>query len=298
MHPARASLQVTALLALLALPAVAAPDVSGAFELIGQDAVGRYRGRATLTQDAQGRVEGTLTLEYVRWSWASRAYVPTGQFGAARLEGRVEGQHLRGVRRTNPGLAGSLGLAGPHDRAVRYRIHERAGRITAVRAALPGGWEQLHRHTPATDARSRDLLALRTELERATSGMLWMSESDHPFTWVAFDGAADRVRSVADFKALLGVEPARPAEERTLAQTLGWRVEHQPGATPEEAAEVDRYRALVRLLEGRLTEVRVYRVGDPDTTALGDLLGAIGVFVVGRNAHGDLVGLRTVAVET
>ncbi len=294
----RTAARSAALLALLALPAAAAPDVSGGFELIGEDAVGRYRGRATLAQDAQGRVEGTLTLEYVRWSWTARAYVSTGRFGAARLEGRVEGQHLRGVRRTNPGLAGSLGLAGPHDRAVRYRIYERAGRITAIRAAMPGGWEQLHRHAPATDARTRDLLALRAELERAASGMLWLSESDHPFTWVAFDGAADRVRSVADFKALLGVEAARPAEERTLLQTLGWRLEHQPGESPEEAAEVDRYRALRGLLEGRLTEVRVYRVGDPDTTAFGDLLGAIDVFIVGRNAHGDLVGLRTVSVET
>ncbi|MCW8140831.1 MAG: hypothetical protein KIT58_18165 [Planctomycetota bacterium] len=292
------------LLLLLALagPGLAAPDVSGAWDLIGQDAVGRYRGTATLTQDAQGRVQGTLTLEYVRWSWSARGYVSTGRFGAARLSGRVQGDHLTGVRRVDAGLAGSLGLGGPLQSSIRYRVYERGGRLTAIRGGHSNGraWEQLHAHRPASSTRDQDLLRLRADLEVATSGMLWMSESDHPFSWVQLDGAADGVRSVADFKAALGVEPARPAEERTLEATLGWRTRHQPDETPEEADEVERYVRLQALLQARLTDVRVYRVAPPGAagSSNGDLFGAIDVYFVGRNAHGDLVGLRTVSVET
>lgn len=285
------------LLLALALPAAAAPDLSGAYELIGQDAVGRYRGVATLTQTAQGRVEGSLTLEYVRWSWSAYRYVPTGRHGAARVEGRAVGSQLRGVRRTDAGLAGLLGLTGSLNRSIRYTIHEQAGRITAVRGSYGGAWEQLHRHRPVTDARTRDLLALRAELEAATSGMLWMSESDYPFRWVQLDGAAG-ISDLAAFRARIGVEAARPAEQRTLVQTFGWRLQHQPGETPEEAAEVERYVRLKALLESKLTDLRVYRVGDAQSTSLGDLLGEVTVYIVGKNAHGDLVGLTTISVET
>ena len=87
----------------------------------------------------------------------------------------------------------------------------------------------------------------------------------------------------------------RQAEQRTLAATFGWRLQHQPGEAPEEAAEVDRYVRLKALLEANLTDVRVYRVAEPGRD---ELVGAIDVYIVGRNAHGDLVGLRTVSVET
>lgn len=288
------------LLTALATPALAAPDVSGAWQLIGRDANGRYRGTVTLSQDAQGRVSGTITQEYVRWSWSARAYVSNGQFGAARLTARVVGDELRGTRRRDAGLAGSLGLPGSNTSSVRYRIYRKSGRLTAIRGSYAGSsWEQLHGHRPATSSREQDLLRLRAELEAATSGMLWLSESDHPFTYVQYDGAAASVSDVDAFKRVLGVEAARPAEERALAATLGWRTRHEPGESPEEAAEVDRYLALQRLLEANLTEVRVYRVGDPDATGSGgDIFGAIEVYIVGRNAHGDLVGLKTVSVET
>ncbi|MCO5167609.1 MAG: nuclease A inhibitor family protein [Planctomycetes bacterium] len=290
------------LLLTLAAPALAAPDVAGAWDVIGQDPVGRYRGAATLTQDAQGRVQGTLTLEYVRWSWSARRYVSTGRFGAARLSARLQGGDLVGVRRTDAGLAGSLGLTGALQSSIRYRVNERGGRVTSIRGGHSSGraWEQLHGHRPAATTRDQDLLRLRAELEAATSGMLWLSESDHPFTWVQLDGAADRVTSLDDFKAALGVEAARPAEERTLSDTLGWRTRHEPDETPEEAAEVERHVRLEALLRARLTDVRVYRVAPPGAgpSTTGDLFGAIDVFIVGRNAHGDLVGLRTVSVET
>lgn len=285
----------------LAAPALAAPDVTGAWQLIGRDALGPYRGTVTLSQDAQGRVTGTIQQEYVRWSWSARAYVGDGRFGAARIAGRVVGDELRGTRRRDAGLAGALGLGGPHATPIRYRIHQRDGRLTAIRGGYgASAWEQLHQHRPpGASARDQDLQRLRAALEAATRGMLWLSESDHPLTYVQLDGAAASVHDVATFKALLGVEASRPAEERTLAEALGWRVRHRPGESPEETAEVERYIALQRLLESSLAGVRVYRVGDPDAShADGELSGAIEVYIVGENAHGDLVGLRTVSVET
>lgn len=286
----------------LASPAFAAPDVSGGWQLIGQDANGRYRGTATLSQDAQGRVTGTITQEYVRWSWSARAYVPTGRHGAARITARVVGDELRGTRRRDAGMAGVLGLGGSNTSSIRYRVYERGGRLTAIRGVYAGGsWEQLHQQQPVTTAREQDLLRLRAALESATNGMIWMSESDDPFTYVQYDGAAANVASVDDFRRVLGVEAGRPAQERTLADTLGWRVRHEPGESPEEAAEVDRHIALQRLLESNLTDIRVYRVGSPDALAShdgSDIYGEIHVYIVGRNAYGDLVGLKTISVET
>jgi hypothetical protein len=284
------------LVLLFAAPALAAPDLSGSYDLLGADSIGRYRGRVTLTQTAQGRVSGQLTIEYVRWSWSARSYVPTGRHNAASIAGRVSGSELRGTRRAHAGLAGLLGGGAPATSAIRYRIYERAGKVSAIRGSFAGSaWEQLHGHRPVVSTRDQDLHRLRTTLEAATSGMLWMSESDYPFTWVQLDGAAAGATSVAGFRTALGVEATRPAEERALAATFGWRLQHQPGETPEEAAEVERYVRLKALLESNLTDVRVYRVAEPGRDGL---FGAIDVYIVGRNAHGDLVGLRTVSVET
>lgn len=286
------------LLLLFAAPALAAPDLSGSYDLLGADAIGNYRGTVSLTQTAQGRISGQLTIQYVRWSWSARAYVMTGRHGAATITGgRVVGNELRATRRTHAGLAGLVGNPAPLTSSIRYRIYERAGKVTAIRGSFAAGsaWEQLHGHRPVTSTRDQDLHRLRSTLEAATNGMLWMSESDYPFTWTQLDGAAARVNSLADFLTVLGAEATRPSEERTLAATFGWRLQHQAGETPEEAAEVERYVRLKALLESNLTDVRVYRVAEPGRD---ELDGAIDVYIVGRNAHGDLVGLRTVSVET
>jgi hypothetical protein len=93
---------------LAALPA-SAQDVGGSWSLSGKDRSGRFRGNAALTQAPDAKVEGTLTLEYVRWSWSSMSYRPTGQTGSARIRAEVRGQRVVGRRHTTTGLSDILG---------------------------------------------------------------------------------------------------------------------------------------------------------------------------------------------
>lgn len=282
-------------LLLLALPAAAAPSLSGTYQVSGRDSTGRYRGSATLIQDAQARVTGTLSLEYVRWSWSSFAWTPTGQYAAARIDARVVNDELRGERRADGGLAGLLGGGGPLVRTIRWRIEHANGRIEAVHGSYGSGAERLSRHLAPRDGRERELLRIRAALESATSGLLWRSESDRPYRWVQFDGAAPAVQSAADFRARLRLPVDRPIEERTLEDAFVSRIVHRPDETPEEGALVDRNIALVQLLRARLVNVRAYRIGPTGST---NVTGAVSVWLVGETVSGDLVGLVTQSIET
>lgn len=305
MEPSRLAPLALLLLAALAGPAAAGPvRVDGSWQLEGRNARGTYRGTATLTQDAQGNVEGELALVYQAWSWMRFRYVPSGKLETARLRGRIEGHELVGERRAD-GIAGVVEGGLP----VRYRIelaeqeNLHGSRILAVSGSYGRSRERLEDHRPtgtSTAQRERGLRALVKDLEEATRGLLYVSESDHPFQVVVREDAADYVRNVEDLKRELRIPAYRPGQAGTLQGTLGKRAQHRPGETPEEAAQADRYAALLRLLGERLQDVRVYRVAGPDATVngQGDLVGAIDVYVVGRTSDGDLVGLRTVSVET
>ena len=105
--------------------------------------------------------------------------------------------------------------------------------------------------------------------------------------------------TLADFMAHLGVPASRPAEEIGLRSFFGYRSEHDSSESPAEAAEVDRQAALEALLGQKLIDVKVYRIGDPQASWSGNwILGAIDVYVVGRDRWGNLVGVKTTSVET
>ncbi len=62
----------------------------------------------------------------------------------------------------------------------------------------------------------------------------------------------------------------------------------QPWHTPREAADVQRYRALVALLHATLPDAKVYRVGKI----------ALDVLILGTGPGGGALGLATKVVET
>lgn len=132
--------------------------------------------------------------------------------------------------------------------------------------------------------RSDDELA--EELRAATDELLFMSESDYPFEIIRWSGSdeltPDYLRRVAN------VEAESPVAEVTLSDFFGTAAGEQDWKGEAELATARRYQSLVRLLEGELEEVRVYRVGEIN----------IAVYVVGRSSEGNWLGVSTRAVET
>ena len=132
--------------------------------------------------------------------------------------------------------------------------------------------------------RSDDELA--EELQAATDGLLFMSESDYPFAVIRWKGSdeitPDYLRRVAK------VDAESPVAEVTLSDFFGTAAGEQDWKGEAELATARRYQELVRLLEGELEAVRAYRVGEIN----------IAVYAVGRSSEGNWMGVSTRVVET
>lgn len=124
------------------------------------------------------------------------------------------------------------------------------------------------------------------ELEEATRGLTFMSESDYPVEVVRWEGveevSPDYLRDVA------GQDATAAVEEKTVAEFFRVAAGEQEWKGEAELALARRYQSLVRLLEENLKEVKVYRVGVIN----------IGVYVVGRSGEGNWLGVSTRVVET
>ena len=145
--------------------------------------------------------------------------------------------------------------------------------------------------------------AAMSALTEAVEGVLFLSESDYPWTVVGIADMAPVTEAnvkdvIADVYVPREGEPTlaeRTIEVRTLAQLF------DPLTTPQdwwgdfEQMQGEQYMKIRAALEDNLTDLQVFRFGE----AFGDdLMGAIDVYVLGRTADGDVVGMWTVSVET
>ena len=122
-------------------------------------------------------------------------------------------------------------------------------------------------------------------LKQATTDLLWTSESDYPFevnTW----NQGTEITPAALFKDLTPTD--KPIESITLDDFFAPALRTEDWYDEKELANVDRYQQLVSTIETNLSEVRVFRIGEIE----------IEVYIVGKAADGDLVGLKTQVVET
>jgi hypothetical protein len=127
---------------------------------------------------------------------------------------------------------------------------------------------------------------LYKELQEATRGLLFMSESDYPFEVVRWEGVEEV--SPEYLRKVAGQEATAVVEERTIADFFRVAAGEQEWKGAAELALAKRYQSLVRLLEENLKEVKVYRVGEIN----------IGVYVLGRSEEGNWLGVSTRVVET
>jgi hypothetical protein len=124
-------------------------------------------------------------------------------------------------------------------------------------------------------------------LKKATKGLRYVSETDAPFEVFSWKKPGNAIAHQEVLK-LAGKEKARPVREVSLDAFFQGLTEEQDWHGEEEKADVRRYRELERTLRGQLTDIKVFKVGEPQ----------IDIYIVGKTPRGDWAGLKTSAVET
>jgi hypothetical protein len=129
---------------------------------------------------------------------------------------------------------------------------------------------------------------LERELQRASSGLVYSSESDRPFEFFSIPYPGKRSSpSAAELARLVAAPEATPAEVRSVEEFFARHTTTSDPYDGEAQKLRPRYEELVRLLSQRLRDVKAYRIGKNEVSC----------YVVGLDAHGNLAGLKTTAVE-
>ena len=113
---------------------------------------------------------------------------------------------------------------------------------------------------------------LKTELTKATNGLLYASESDHPFEIV--ENSAPEI-----------LQNSKQIEFDHFFKNL---TAEQDWFGEEEKAKAAQYAALEKLLKENLTDLKVFKSGETD----------IEIYILGKTKSGAFMGLKTRSVET
>ena len=123
------------------------------------------------------------------------------------------------------------------------------------------------------------------ELREATRGLTYMSESDYPFevfNWGAVEPTHDFLRG------LTGEAADTPVETRTAVEFFRVAASEEEWKNAVQLGAAHGFPKLLRLLEQNLTGLKAFRVGTIN----------IPVYVAGRSASGNWLGVSTRVVET
>jgi Nuclease A inhibitor-like protein len=133
-----------------------------------------------------------------------------------------------------------------------------------------------------------DSLELLDQLKEASKDLLWISESEAPFEAFVWENTT---LEGLDHRTLL--ERVDRDENTTIAsQDLDTFFEQatqiQDWQNESEQTIVYQYQQLVDTLKQHLSDLQVYKIGETN----------LDLYIIGKTADGDLVGLATKAVET
>ncbi|MDJ0556522.1 MAG: nuclease A inhibitor family protein [Microcoleaceae cyanobacterium MO_207.B10] len=131
-------------------------------------------------------------------------------------------------------------------------------------------------------------LEIFERLDKATKGLLWMSESDYPFEafiWEFGENISLNNEIVLKITKHPLDMPVKIIEFDSFFQSS---VTSEDWHDSEEAETVKKYQELVRIMKQYLSDLKVYKVGEIE----------IDVYIVGKTDVGDYAGLATVAIET
>jgi hypothetical protein len=132
--------------------------------------------------------------------------------------------------------------------------------------------------------------AALARLRELADGLVYSSEADHPFetVQVADDGPPTEL-TAERLRGLLALDESIPLRFVTVERVLGRHTVFVDSADLEAQRLRPRYEALGAFLGQGLRDVRAIRAGRSPVVT---------VWLLGRTDEGDLVGYRTVAVET
>jgi hypothetical protein len=127
---------------------------------------------------------------------------------------------------------------------------------------------------------------LAVQLQQATDGLLWPSETDAGFevvTWPDLDQI-----TTESLRDRLNLDPETPILCQDFHRFFQPVTQEQAWHNSEERAERERYQALVQFLSENLNNLQVFRVGEVE----------IDIYILGQTPEGQILGLQTQAVET
>ena len=130
---------------------------------------------------------------------------------------------------------------------------------------------------------------LDAQLATAANGLLWPSESDYPV--VVFHPTAATATAPltdAEFRSIAHVTSDALVEMPAYATVMDPRTEVADWMDEGQIATAKQFQVLRASLEKNLTQLQVFRVGRI----------SIDVYVVGRDACGELVGVKSTVIET
>lgn len=133
--------------------------------------------------------------------------------------------------------------------------------------------------------RASTAVALR-ELASLVSGLLFVSEADHPLVVVRLGVAMD-----SELPSILPAAASRVGAEVQcvpLGAFFERATEPQPYHTGADRIVVERYRALVQFLANELANARVFRLGAIE----------VDVYAIGQSLEGEWLGVATKLIET
>jgi hypothetical protein len=122
-------------------------------------------------------------------------------------------------------------------------------------------------------------------LTKATADLLWSSESDYPFEIVTWPQDT-AISPTALFSKL--PDPNSPIETMSITDLFEPVLTIEDWYEDAELAQVNRYTDLLHAIESNLVDPQVFRVGEVE----------IAIYIIGKTADGDVVGLKTYVVET
>ena len=129
----------------------------------------------------------------------------------------------------------------------------------------------------------RTLTEQKVALEKALNGLLYLSESERPWTYTLLEGGG-----FADFEAL---QAGKSLEQRRSFTDFFTQLSQIPVGDPVGTRLARRYFRLGQLLERRFLNLKVYWVTDPANPV------EVHLFIVGINRFGAAL-LETVSIET
>ncbi|MGV3504078.1 MAG: nuclease A inhibitor family protein [Adhaeribacter sp.] len=124
-------------------------------------------------------------------------------------------------------------------------------------------------------------------LAAAAAGLMFISESDYPLEPVVV-ASAQAASVPAALLQHLGLPPETPVQEQELGYFLRNHTRQDPGFPQEKQQRAQKFAFLQQVLEQELRDLQVYRVGTTQVQA----------FILGRDARGQLSGLKTTLIET